>query len=115
AGPAPYDVYYRPRTRGGPGPPAPTEMEALMFAVLSPARKVMCRLMLIFSAVWLAACQPVAMGGGGSQTINPSEAVPVALLVPHGSGNAGEAALARDLEAAARMAVADLQGVRIDL
>jgi hypothetical protein len=35
--------------------------------------------------------------------------------VPHGSSAPGEAALARDLEAAARMAVADLAGVKIDL
>ena len=86
-----------------------------MFAVFPTARKAAARLFLILSALWLAACEPVAMTGGGGPALSPSEAVPVALLVPHGSGNAGEAQLARDLEAAARMAVADLQGVRIDL
>jgi hypothetical protein len=39
----------------------------------------------------------------------------VALLVPHGSGDAQEAQLARDLENAARLAVSDLAGVQIDL
>lgn len=86
-----------------------------MFAVLPPARKLLCRLVLIFSAIWLAACQPIATGGGGGPTVDPSQPVPVALLVPHGAANSGEAGLARDLEAAARLAVADLQGVRIDL
>lgn len=92
-----------------------------MFAVLSPTRKVLSRLITVFSVLfsflWLAACQPVAMtgGAGGGQAIDPSTAIPVALLVPHGSSNANEAALARDLENAARMAVADLQGVKIDL
>jgi ABC-type branched-subunit amino acid transport system substrate-binding protein len=39
----------------------------------------------------------------------------VALLVPAGSANSGDAALARSLENAARMAMADLQNVQIDL
>ncbi|MCZ4352172.1 penicillin-binding protein activator [Roseovarius aestuarii] len=89
-----------------------------MFAVLSPARKVLARLAALFCVIVLAACQPASMnsgGGGGGQTISPNAPVAVALLVPHGSANPQEAALARDLEAAARMAVADLQGVQIDL
>jgi len=86
-----------------------------MFAVLSIARKVSARLITLFAVLWLAACQPVGLGGGGGSTINPSAPVAVALLVPHGAPSAQEQKLARDLEAAARLAVADLQGVAIDL
>ena len=89
-----------------------------MFAVLPSARKVLARLIAVLSILWIAACEPAGMagrGGGAGQPIDPGAPVTVALLVPHGSSAPGEAALARDLEAAARMAVADLSGVRIDL
>jgi len=90
-----------------------------MFAVLSDARKVLSRLFIFMSLMWLAACDGVAVPGAGGtgsgQQIDPSTPIPVALLVPHGSANSGEAALARDLESAARLAVSDLDGVRIDL
>jgi len=89
-----------------------------MFAVLPTARKVLARLVAVLSILWVAACDPVGMtgqGGGAGQPIDPSAPVTVALLVPHGSSAPGEAALARDLEAAARMAVADLSGVQINL
>lgn len=84
-----------------------------MFAVLPNTRKVLSHLILLFSLILVVACQPVPNSGG--QSINPSGPVPVALLVPHGSANASEVALAQDLENAARMAVSDLQGVQIDL
>jgi len=61
----------------------------------------------------LTACTPIALGGGPS--INTRAPVPVALLVPYGSEGAGEAALARSLENAARLAINDLDGVQIDL
>ena len=48
-------------------------------------------------------------------TINTSKPVPVALLVPRGSAQAGDALLAQSLENAARLAIADLNGVQIDL
>jgi hypothetical protein len=88
-----------------------------MFAVLPIVRKVLTRLIAVFSILWVAACEPLAPGGGGGagQPVTAGETVHVALLVPHGSTAPGEAALARDLEAAARLAVADLGGVRIDL
>ena len=84
-----------------------------MFAVLPITRKVLTRLFALLSLVWLTACEPTTPGGGVS--INPSAPVTVALLVPHGSVNGNEAALARDLENAARLAVADLKGVEINL
>ncbi|WP_297767712.1 penicillin-binding protein activator [uncultured Roseovarius sp.] len=86
-----------------------------MFAVLQTIRKLFTRLVALFAVLWLAACQPVSVsntGGGGSTT---SAAVPVALLVPHGTSSAQEQQLARDLENAARLAVSDLSGVQIDL
>ncbi len=88
-----------------------------MFAVLSATRKRFARLSVLISAVWLTACQPVSLGdiGGGGQSLSPGAAVPVALLVPHGAANPQEQKLARDLENAARLAVSDLQGVKIDL
>lgn len=68
--------------------------------------------------VWLAGCDPVSLGGPVGATgpaINPNAPVSVALLVPRGSGNAGDDALADSLEKAARLAVAGLDGVQIDL
>lgn len=62
----------------------------------------------------LAACGPMPMGAGGP-SLGSGEAVPVALLVPGASGGSGDAVLAQNLENAARLAIADLQGVQIDL
>lgn len=68
----------------------------------------------LVSAVVLAGCEggigPV--GGGG---VNADRPVTVALLVPGGSGDEGRDVLATGLENAARLAIADLQGVQIDL
>lgn len=89
-----------------------------MFAVLTSARKVPSLIVIVFSALWLAACQPVSLsgvGGGGGQSVKTGGPVPVALLVPHGSSVPQEQTLARDLENAARLAAADLSGVKIDL
>jgi ABC-type branched-subunit amino acid transport system substrate-binding protein len=63
------------------------------------------------SALLLAACQP-GTGPGPARTDGP---VPVALLVPAGSGQASDQLLARSIENAARMAIGDLAGVQIDL
>ena len=84
-----------------------------MISVLGAARKALARIALFTIVVALAACEPVALGGGPS--INASKPVPVALLVPRGSGNSGDAVLANSLENAARLAVADLDGAQIDL
>ena len=65
------------------------------------------------AALGLAACDPVAVGQGPS--LSTSGPIPVALIVPGASVNAGDQALARGLENAARLAIADLQGVQIDL
>ena len=84
-----------------------------MISVLGAARKALARIVLFLSAIILVACQPVGTGSGPS--IDASKPVTVALLVPRGSGNGGDTVLANSLENAARLAVADLQGVEIDL
>lgn len=87
-----------------------------MFAVFTPIRKSAARLVAAASILWLAACEPVSLGTtGGGPRINPSAPVPVALLVPRGSQSSGDDLLAASLENAARLAIADLGDVRIDL
>ncbi|MDZ4096885.1 MAG: penicillin-binding protein activator, partial [Paracoccaceae bacterium] len=83
-----------------------------MLSFLKIARKAQGILAVGLCAVVLAACEPVALGGGAVDT---SAAVPVALLVPSGSGQASDELLARSLENAARLAISDLGAVRIDL
>ncbi|MGH1458852.1 MAG: penicillin-binding protein activator [Paracoccaceae bacterium] len=93
-----------------------------MFAVLTPARKGLRRMIpwvaSAFAAVALAACEPLAIPGAGmagAPKIDANAPVPVALLVPRGSGNPGDDLLAQSLENAARLAITDLSGVKIDL
>lgn len=90
-----------------------------MFAVLSPIRKSVARLLALGALLWLAACEPISLGGGvasgGGPAINPSEPVPVALLLPRGSGSNSDEFLAKSLENAARLAISDLDGVMVDL
>lgn len=85
-----------------------------MFAVFKPARKAVLSFAAIASAAILTACN-TTIGSNTGPTINTSKPVPVALLVPKGSGQSGDALLAQSLENAARLAIADLQGVQIDL
>jgi hypothetical protein len=64
----------------------------------------------------LAACDlPAPVAGGNGKAVNRNAPVQVALLVPYGSAQNGDAIVAKALEDAARMAVADLEGVQIDL
>ena len=84
-----------------------------MFAVLRTARKSLARIAFAAGALALAACQPGPIGTGPS--IDTRAPVPVALLVPGGSGQPGDALLAKSLENAARLAIADLDGVAVDL
>ncbi len=84
-----------------------------MFAVLRAGRKVSTVLAALLSMIFLASCNLTAPGGGPS--INLSRPVPVALLVPRGSGSATDATLAQSLENAARLAMSELDGVTIDL
>ncbi|MGC3938515.1 penicillin-binding protein activator [Roseobacter sp. EG26] len=86
-----------------------------MFAVFPFARKVLRAALLPLVALAVAACDQVPGGFGIGPSINTGEAVPVALLVPSGSGQTGDAILAQSLENAARLAMRDLNGATIDL
>jgi ABC-type branched-subunit amino acid transport system substrate-binding protein len=87
-----------------------------MFALFRPARKMLRLLSAPVFALALVACDTIPGGGlTGGPSINTAEAVPVALLVPSGSGSATDEILAQSLENAARLAMRDLNGVTIDL
>ncbi|MCE2749724.1 MAG: penicillin-binding protein activator [Rhodobacter sp.] len=87
-------------------------LSVLSWARKAPgARKVLAWASLGLASVGLAACDPIATG----PSLTGGEAVQVALLVPSGSGQASDEYLARSLENAARLAMADLGGVRVDL
>lgn len=84
-----------------------------MLSVLRRARKSLVHLAFATASLALAACVP---GAGPSPSAGSgSGKVQVALLVPSGSGQASDELLARSLQNAARMAMADLNGVQIDL
>jgi ABC-type branched-subunit amino acid transport system substrate-binding protein len=85
-----------------------------MLSVLNRARKSLGQVVIAAAAVVLAACVPSSgpTGGGGAA----SGKIQVALLVPSGSGQASDELLARSLQNAARMAIADLGGAaKVDL
>ena len=88
-----------------------------MFAFARTAKQVAARIFVLFSIAWVAACEPIPVsnGVGGGMRVDPTKPVTVALLVPGGSGVESDSFLASNLENAARMAIADLQGVQIDL
>ena len=82
-----------------------------MLSVLHRARKSLALFVSVTAMLVMAACvpsSPVAGGGGGGS-------VKVALLVPGGSGQASDELLARSLQNAARLAIADLGNTNIDL
>ena len=85
-----------------------------MFAVFTTARKAALAVVTLAAVALLPGCDPATVGGGGP-TINTSKPVPVALLVPQSSDQGGAAVLAQSLENAARLAIADLQNVQVDL
>ena len=86
-----------------------------MLSFLNRARKPLAHLGRVLGLLTLAACTTLSIGGGGGPAIDPNAPVPVALLVPGGSGQSGDELLARSLQNAARLAISDLGGVRIDL
>lgn len=83
-----------------------------MLSLSTLARKALYRLAGVVTLLSLAACgeAPVPSGGAGIGT-----RVPVALLVPAGSGQASDELLARSLQNAVGLAMGDLSGVTIDL
>jgi ABC-type branched-subunit amino acid transport system substrate-binding protein len=88
-----------------------------MIAFFDRSRKKLQLLLLPFFALVLAACEPISLGGvagSGGPQIDANAPVPVALLIPRG-GSASDNLLADNLEKAARLAMRDLDGVKIDL
>lgn len=91
-----------------------------MFALFAKARKSLARFSLMrpvaaLSALALSACVPAAGPGAGGAKLGAGETVQVALLVPSGSGQGSDELIARHLQNAARLAISDLGGNRIDL
>ncbi len=68
--------------------------------------------LLACAATFLTAC--IETGNVG-QSVNPNKKVKVALLVPSGTGNAQQEALATSLTNAAKLAASDIKGAEIDL
>jgi hypothetical protein len=83
-----------------------------MLSVLRRARKSLGRAVLVLCAGTLAAC--VQTTGSAPPRANGG-AVQVALLIPSGSGQTQDELFGANLENAARLAMADLSGVAIDL
>ena len=83
-----------------------------MLSVFSRARKSLGQLVVGLGAVLLSGC--VATGPGTTPSANGGS-VQVALLVPSGSGQSQDELFGANLENAARLAMADLSGVIIDL
>ena len=85
-----------------------------MLSAIRLARKSLGRSFLVLCAVVLAACVPA-----GGPALDPGRGtggtVQVALLIPSGSGQAQDELFGQNLENAARLAMADLSGVTIDL
>lgn len=83
-----------------------------MFARFITARKLIAPLAFVGAGLLLTACEDAVSDGPSIDTRAP---VPVAILLPKGSQDPNDAILAESLENAARLAIADLQGVSIDL
>jgi len=90
-----------------------------MFALLKAACKAPARAAVaLMSIAVLSACDGVALPGavgGSGPSVGAGQPVQVALLVPRGSGAAGDAQLSQSLENAARLASQDLNGAQVDL
>jgi len=86
-----------------------------MFALSTVARKT-ASLLIVAAAMLLSSCDDSAMTGATfGQRINPGKPIEVGLLLPASDFDGGGAILAESAENAARLAVADLQDVEIDL
>ena len=85
-----------------------------MLSVIRQARKSLGQTFLVLAAAVLSACVPAAGPATGPAQGNGG-AVQVALLIPSGSGQSQDELFGQNLENAARLAMADLSGVQIDL
>lgn len=86
-----------------------------MFADLSRVPALLVRVLLMMAGLALAACDTVPAPTAARPAQNTGAPIPVALLVPGGSSDSNDNFIAKNLEDAARLAMADLSGVQIDL
>ena len=89
-----------------------------MFAVLSRIPVLLIRTISFFlmASLALTACDPsIGPTASGGPSQYDGSAIPVALLVPGGSSDSNDNFIAQNLENAARLAIADLGDVKIDL
>ena len=89
-----------------------------MTQMLSRTRRTLLRLLALNVVLFAAACVPlgsIAPNANTGQQIDVNAPIQVALLVPGGATQGSDAFLAQNLENAARMAMADLNGVTVDL
>lgn len=87
-----------------------------MFARFSSARKLIAQFLAVTALLWLAACDvTLAPDANVGQSIDPTAPIEVALLVPGASALETDNRLAQNFENAARLAIADLQGVTVNL
>lgn len=84
-----------------------------MLSVIRQARKSLGQMLAGLGAVVLSACVPAT--GPGTAPPAGGGTVQVALLVPSGSGQSQDELFGSNLENAARLAMADLSGVKVDL
>jgi hypothetical protein len=85
-----------------------------MLSAIRRARKSLGHAFLVLCAMGLAACVP-AEGPATGPVAGAGGTVQVALLIPSGSGQAQDELFGQNLENAARLAMADLSGVKINL
>ena len=84
-----------------------------MLSAIPRARKSLGHFVLVLFAVVLSACVPA--GGPSTAPGTATGSVQVALLIPSGSGSGTDELFGQNLENAARLAMADLSGVTVDL
>lgn len=83
-----------------------------MLSLIRRTRKSLGQLLLVLCAPLLAAC---VSPSGPAPSKGSGGAVQVALLIPSGSGQAQDELFGQNLENAARLAMADLSGVTVEL
>ena len=83
-----------------------------MLSVIRRTRKSLGQMLLVLCAPLLAACVSTS---GPAPSKGSGGAVQVALLIPSGSGQAQDELFGQNLENAARLAMADLSGVTVEL
>lgn len=88
------------------------------FSIFGGVRKASRAVALMLGLLAVAACEPIAsinpLNNSGPR-VDTSKPIPVALLVPRGSGSASDNLIAQNLENAARLAMRDINGVKVDL